>query len=90
MAPKEATMNGGDGGADDAHAEHDLLHEGVCRAQAVEWDGGADGDSLRGAEEAGDDADGGEDGVEVPELVAKMSRRHERRRGWSRWRPWWA
>ena len=29
---------------------------------------GADGDSLSGTEEAGDDAYGGEDGVEVPDL----------------------
>ncbi len=64
-------MKEGDGGADDAHAEHDLLHEGVGGAQAVEGNGGADGDSLGGAEEAGDDADGGEDEVVVPGLVGK-------------------
>lgn len=33
----------------------------------MEGDCGADGYSLGGAEEAGDDADGGEDGVEVPD-----------------------
>ena len=57
---------GGGGGSDDAHAEHGLLHEGVGRAESVEGNGGADGDTLGGAEEAGDDADGGEDEVEVP------------------------
>ncbi len=57
-----------EGGADDAHAEHDLLHECICGAEAVQWNGGADGDSLGRAEEAGDDADGGEDRVEVPDL----------------------
>ena len=65
----------GDGGADDAHDEHDLLHERVGGAQAVEGDGGADGDSLRGREEAGDDADGGEDGVEAVDAVDEQKRR---------------
>src|SRR5579862_149654 len=60
---------GSDGGADDAHAEHDLLDEGVGGAEAVERDGGTDGDSLGRGEEAGDDADEGENGVEVPDLV---------------------
>src|ERR1700733_776084 len=35
----------------------------------MQWNGGADGDSLRGLEEAGDDADSGEDDVEVPDLM---------------------
>ncbi len=43
----------------------------------MEGDGGADGDSLGGAEEAGDDADGGEHGVELPELRADHEEKHE-------------
>jgi len=58
-----------DGGADDAHSEHDLLHQRVGRTQAMQGDGGADRNSLRRAEEAGDNADGGEDRVEVPDLM---------------------
>src|SRR5580704_6041021 len=36
----------------------------------MQRNGGADGDSLSGAEEAGDDADGGKDRVVVPDLRA--------------------
>ena len=70
-------MKAGDGGADDAHAEHDLLHEGVGGAETVEGDGGADGYALRGREEAGDDGDGGEDGVEVPDLGGEDEQQDE-------------
>ena len=68
---------GGDRWADDAHSEHDLLHEGVGRAESVKGDGGADGDPLRGGEEAGDDGDGGEDGVEVPDAGGEDERQAE-------------
>ena len=38
----------GDRWADDAHSEHDLLHEGVGGAEAVKGNGGADGDPCAG------------------------------------------
>src|ERR1700733_2075723 len=59
---------GGDGGADDAHSEHDLLDESVGRAKAVQRNGGSNGNALSGGEEARDYADGGEDGVVLPDL----------------------
>ena len=65
---EEADQHACGGGADDAHHEHDLLHEGVGGAQTVEWDGVPDDDTLGRPEEAGDDADGGQDGVELPDL----------------------
>ncbi len=68
---------GGYGWADDAHAEHDLLHECVGRAQAVEGDCGADGDSLGRAEEAGDDTDGRENRIEVPRLMGEDEQKDE-------------
>jgi len=68
LRPKGGDEHSGGSRANDAHHEHDLLHERVGGAQAVEWDCFADDDALRGAEEAGDDADGGEDGVKLPDL----------------------
>ena len=43
----------------------------------MEGNGGADGDSLGRAEEAGDDADGGEDRVEVPRLTGEDEQKTE-------------
>lgn len=60
---------GGGGAADDAHDEHDLLDERVGGAQTVERNGAADGYPLRRAEEARNDADGGEDGIEAVDVV---------------------
>ena len=77
-----------DGRADDAHSEHDLLDKRIGGAQAVKWDGGADGNSLSRAEEAGDDADGGEDRVEVPDLCGERGAGDRGRRGCCRSRPW--
>ena len=59
----------GGGAADDAHDEHDLLDERVGGAQTVERNGAADGYSLCRAEEARNDADGGEDNIEAVDVV---------------------
>ena len=64
--------------ADDAHDEHDLLHEGLRGADAVERDGGTHGDLLRGAEDAGDDADGRERKIESPDAVAEDQKEAKR------------
>ena len=58
----------GGGRADDSHAEHDSLHEGIGRAEAVERYGFSYHHALGWPEKAGDNADGGKDRVEVPDL----------------------
>jgi len=68
LGPEGCDQHSGGGGADDAHHEHDLLHERVGGAQAVEGYGFANDDALRRPEEAGNDADGSQDQIEVPDL----------------------
>ena len=64
--------------ADDAHAHHHLLHERLRGALAVQRNGCANGDSLRGAEEAGDDADRREHDVEAPHAMNEEEAKAER------------
>ena len=69
----------GDWSADDAENEHDLLHQRIGRAQAMEGDGGANRDALSGTEEAGDDADRGENRIEAVDVMDEEEQQAEAR-----------